>query len=64
MSQPAQALIDRVQLRRPRCSKCGQPTQLARIEPAGEPDYDQRTFECVMCGHLDVAMVKFKLAAC
>ena len=60
MSQQDHVLINQVQMYRPRCSKCGQPTQLARIEPAGEPDYDQRTFECVMCGNADMAMVKFK----
>lgn len=46
MSQPVQTRINPIQLYRPLCSKCGTLTQLARIEPSGDPDHDLRTFEC------------------
>lgn len=41
------------------CSKCGAPTMPARIEPTGEPGYDNRTFECPACGNSDSAVLKF-----
>lgn len=57
-TEPSQ--INQIQLYRPLCSKCGTLTQLARIEPALEPEHDLRTFECISCGNADVVMVKFK----
>ena len=60
MSRPEQHQPNQVQLYRPLCSKCGQLTQLARIEPAEEPHHDLRTFECLTCGNTDVVLVKFK----
>ena len=60
MSQPEQLHINRVQLHRPFCSKCGTLMQLARIEPCDDPDHDLRTFECVMCGNADVVQVRFR----
>lgn len=61
MSQQYHPLhVNQVQLYRPLCLKCGALTQLARIEPADEPDHDLRTFECVMCGISDAVKIKFK----
>jgi hypothetical protein len=57
-SQPSQ--ISQLQLYRPLCSKCGALTQLARIEPAPEPDHDLRTFDYVTCGNAVVVTIKFK----
>jgi DNA-directed RNA polymerase subunit RPC12/RpoP len=54
------SVINQIQLYRPLCSKCGMHTQLARIEPAPEPDHDLRTFECTACGSADVVKIKFK----
>jgi len=56
--EPSQ--LNQIQLYRPLCSKCGAPTQLARIVPATEPDYDERTFACVMCDNTDVLKIRFK----
>ena len=59
--RPAEpSIINQIQLYRPLCSKCGTLTQLARIEPAPEPEHDLRTFECVSCGNADVVTVKFR----
>lgn len=59
--RPAEpSILNQIQLYRPLCSKCGTLTQLARIEPADEPDHDLRTFECVACGNADVLKVKFR----
>ena len=63
MSQPDELRINQVQLYRPRCSKCGGPTQLARIEPCDDPDHDERTFACVVCVNTDKVKVKFRVAA-
>jgi ribosomal protein L37E len=60
MAHPEQFYLDELQHDRPACSKCGMQTQLARIEPSGEPDYDVRTFECVTCGNSDAVKVKFR----
>ena len=59
MAHPEQFQADELQHDRPACSKCGSRTQLARIEPSGEPDYDVRMFECVTCGNSDEVKVKF-----
>ena len=60
MSDTAQTNINAVTQHRPRCSKCGGLTTLARIEPSDEPHHDLRMFECVSCGNEDVVTVKFK----
>lgn len=61
MSQPIHPhQVNQVQLYRPLCSKCGTMTQLARIEPSGDPRHDVRTFECMGCGNLDVVNIKFR----
>jgi hypothetical protein len=44
----------------PSCPKCGNPMWLARIEPTGKSDHDQRTFECPQCEHSETMTVKFK----
>ena len=33
---------------------------LTRIEPAPEPDHDQRTFECLGCGNTEVIVIQFR----
>jgi ribosomal protein S27AE len=57
-SEPSQ--LNQLQLYRPPCSRCGAPTLLARIEPAGEQGHDLRTFECAACGHTEVVDVKYR----
>jgi hypothetical protein len=54
------APTNEIQLYRPKCSKCGMLTVLARIEPSGEPGHDLRTFECDACGNTEVVLVKFR----
>jgi hypothetical protein len=44
---------------RPRCMKCGAIMWLTRIEPAGMPGHDLRTFECTNCGRTETVTVKF-----
>ena len=60
MSQTAQAHINDVLHQRPKCAKCGGTTTLARIEPGGDADHDQRMFECTACGNTETVTVKFK----
>jgi len=60
MSETAQAYINEVLQQRPKCSKCGGTTTLARIEPSNEADHDQRTFECTRCGNTETVTIKFK----
>jgi hypothetical protein len=57
---PEPSQINLIQPYRPLCSKCGALTELARIEPAAEPDHDLRTFECMLCGNADTVEVKFR----
>lgn len=33
---------------------------LARVEPAGEPGYDLRTFECPACEHSETIKVAYR----
>jgi hypothetical protein len=37
-----------------RCTVCGVPMFMARIEPTDEDGKDRRTFECVSCGHAKI----------
>ena len=60
MAQPEHAHINKIQLYRPLCSKCGMLKQLARIEPSDEPCHDLRTFECKTCDHAEVVKIRFK----
>ena len=57
--QPAASNTRQFQNYRPACTKCGAPTMLARIQPSGDPGYDNRTFECPACGNIDSAVLKF-----
>jgi hypothetical protein len=59
MQHSEPSLINQLQRYRPPCVKCGAMTSLARIEPAPEPGYDLRTFECIACGHSDTAKVAY-----
>ena len=43
----------------PRCSQCGVPMWLTRLEP-DKPDHDKRTFECKACGASVTEIVKYK----
>ena len=52
--------LNQIQLYRPLCSQCGTLIHLTRIEPAAEPEYDERTFACVMCDNTDVVRIRFK----
>jgi ribosomal protein S27AE len=60
MPQSESSTVNRIQLYRPQCSKCGTLTALTHIEPAPEPDHDLRTFECPACGNADVVLIRFK----
>ena len=55
--------MNQVQVYRPRCSKCGAPTTLARIEPAAKPGHDLRTFECTACNNADMLEVAYRVGA-
>ncbi len=59
MQLPAPSQINQFSSYRPPCSKCSAATMLARIEPTGEPGYDNRTFECPACGNIESAVLKF-----
>jgi DNA-directed RNA polymerase subunit RPC12/RpoP len=59
MRLPEPGRIETGQMYRPPCAKCGNPTSLARIELASEPDHDLRTFECFSCNHAEVVKVRF-----
>ena len=43
-----------------RCPKCGLPMFLSHIEPADQPNYDQRIFECTTCAYSETVTVKFR----
>ena len=47
------------EIEHPRCTRCGAPMWLARIEPY-EPDHDQRTFECPACGKSTTEIAKHR----
>ncbi len=42
---------------RPRCPQCRARMWLSHIEP-DEPSHDRRTYECIVCGHEMVKVVK------
>jgi hypothetical protein len=43
----------------PRCTQCGVPMLLTRLEP-DKPDHDKRTFECKACVASVTEIVKYK----
>jgi hypothetical protein len=43
----------------PPCTLCGAPMFLSLIEPADEPGYDRRNFECTACRFSRTVMVKY-----
>lgn len=45
---------------RPLCSECGARMWLTLIEPADDPNFDARTFECLLCDHLQTVLVAIK----
>jgi hypothetical protein len=49
-------------IERPLCSACGTRMWLTLIEPADDPGYDARTFECLDCNHSEVVLVEIKPA--
>jgi hypothetical protein len=44
----------------PLCSACGTRMWLTLIEPADDPSYDARTFECLDCNHSEIVLVEIK----
>ena len=52
---PSQIGVDR-----PLCSACGTRMWLTLIEPADDPSYDARTFECLDCDHAEIVLVEIK----
>jgi hypothetical protein len=63
MPQSEPSFVNQMQVYRPPCSRCGQPTTLARIEPAGDPGHDLRTFECTICTNADTVKTAYRDAA-
>ena len=55
---PSQIGIDR-----PPCAKCGARMWLILIEPADDPNYDARCFECLDCDHSEIVLVEIKSVA-
>jgi len=55
---PSQIGVDR-----PLCSACGARMWLTLVEPADDPNYDQRTFECLDCDHSEIVLVEIKSTA-
>ena len=55
---PSQIGIDR-----PLCSTCGARMWLTLIEPADDPRFDARTFECLDCDHSEIVLVEIKSPA-
>jgi hypothetical protein len=51
---PSQIGIDH-----PLCSACGKRMWLTLVEPADDPDFDERTFECLDCDHAEIILVRF-----
>jgi DNA-directed RNA polymerase subunit RPC12/RpoP len=48
-------------IKRPDCPRCGTRMMLARMTPVrGQPDHDERTFECANCGNEISEVVKFR----
>ena len=43
----------------PKCTKCGTPMWIARIEP-DKPGFDKRTFECPACDHSETIIVEYR----
>jgi len=41
------------------CPICDGQMFLRRIDP-DKPDYDRRTFECAMCDHIEITVVKYR----
>jgi hypothetical protein len=58
--KPEPSQLGQLRYYRPACSQCGRQTWLVRIEPADEPGYDLRTFECAACGHAEVVRMKYR----
>ena len=58
MGRPEPSFMNQVQVYRPRGSKCGGPTTLAR-----KPGHDLRTFECTVCNNADTLEVAYRLDA-
>jgi hypothetical protein len=50
-------------IERPLCSACGTRMWLTLIEPADDPSYDARTFECLDCDHSEIVLVEIKSPA-
>ena len=58
--KPEPSQLGQLRYYRPACSQCGRQTWLVRIEPADEPGYDLRTFECAACGNAEVVRMKYR----
>ena len=43
-----------------RCTVCGVPMFMARIEPTVNDGEDKRTFECVACDYAETTLVQFR----
>ena len=55
---PSQIGIDR-----PLCLACGTRMWLTLVEPADDPHFDSRTFECLDCHHTEIVLVEIRSAA-
>jgi DNA-directed RNA polymerase subunit RPC12/RpoP len=54
-----QYALSKIEIARPKCSKCGTPMWLTLIEP-DHADHDRRTYECPRCDHSVIEVVKYK----
>ena len=45
------------EIKHPRCTRCGAPMWLTRIEPDG-PDLEKHTFECQVCQYEAIGIHK------
>ena len=41
------------------CPECSRSMFIVRIEPTGQPGYDERTFECSRCEHMEELLVPY-----
>ena len=43
----------------PPCSKCGATMMLSRVD-RNNPDYGERTFDCVSCDHTETVIMTYR----
>ena len=46
-----------------RCAKCGSLTESKVMTPSVRPEYEERLYECLDCGHAETVFVKLNTLA-